>query len=289
MLTHVLRLHWAAPVRTFPHGLTGVASLGIGACLIAAALSGNLQAASHPAALSAYVVAGVANALAGLVITGRAPRKYRPAFRLCALFQCGLIYFVWRFSPAFPLGGSLIAATIDTCMAVLLLVGIIGFAVVALAFLPLFIAVAVVMGSAALALLAGYPLQLAYLGQEWFECVQMQYPLQGAAMVAYIYVPATWAFALMLFGATLWSRHIIGDIGLGGGFAAVVAAVLVTTVLMQEVHFPEPASTQKLWLPCPRPPSDSWSAWVEVHLDTSALARTALSVIRRHCAGWGCV
>ena len=68
-------------------------------------------------------------------------------------------------------------------------------------------------------------------------------------MVAYIYVPATWAFGVMLFGATLWSRRLIGDVSLGGGFAGVVMATLASTVLMQEVHYPEPSSTQKLWLP----------------------------------------
>ena len=166
-------------------------------------------------------------------------------------------------------------------MSVLLLLGIGGFAAIALLFLPALVAIPVSFGCAALALLAGYPLQLAVCGQEWLDCVHTQYPLQGAAMVAYIYVPATWAFALMLFGATLWSRKIIGDLGLGGGFAAVVGAVLVSTVLMQEVNHPEPASTQKLWLPCPRPPAGSWSAWVEVNLDTSALARSALRWLRR--------
>ena len=111
--------------------------------------------------------------------------------------------------------------------------------------------------------------------------MQADYPRQGAAMVAYIYVPATWAFSLMLFGATLWNRKLIGDLGLGGGFAAMVSAVLLSTVLLQEVHYPEPASTQKLYLPCP-PPEDpaGWSAWAVTHLDTSALARSALRLLR---------
>ena len=101
------------------------------------------------------------------------------------------------------------------------------------------------------------------------------------ARTGYIYVPATWAFALMLFGATLWNRKLASDIALGGGFAGVTLATLCSTVLMQEVHYPEPASTQKLWLPCPAPPADTWSAWAVDHLDTSALAKVILREIRR--------
>jgi hypothetical protein len=35
--------------------------------------------------------------------------------------------------------------------------------------------------------------------------------------------------------------------------------VLVGTVLMQEVYFQEPASTQKLWISCYEPVNGSWS------------------------------
>ena len=57
------------------------------------------------------------------------------------------------------------------------------------------------------------------------------------------------------------------------------SASQVSTVLMQEVHYPEPASTQKLWLPCPSPAHGSWSEWAVVNLDTSALARSVLLAI----------
>ena len=61
-------------------------------------------------------------------------------------------------------------------------------------------------GGFALALLAGYPVQLALGGDAWWECVTAAYPRQAEGMVAYIYVPAPWAFAAILFGATLLIR-----------------------------------------------------------------------------------
>lgn len=273
-----LRLDWKAPSRALPHGVSGIASIIGGAGLIILpALLGNLDpVANRIVPLALYALTGFANAVAGFAISRRAPQKYRFAFRVCSAFQCSLIYFVWRFSPTFPAGGTWMAAAADLLVCMVLALGIVAFAGIALVRLPLLVGGPVTVGAAALMLLAGYPLQLALLGEDWWRCVQGQYPQQGAAMVAYIYVPASWAFGLMLFGATLWSRKIVGDLGLGGGFATGVLTVLVGTVLMQEVHFPEPASTQKLWLPCPAPPAGSWSAWVERNLDTSAIARTAL-------------
>ena len=273
------RLHWTAPSRAFPHGLSGVLSVGIGAYLIFCALRGDLEAASRPEPLLVYAVSSFANAGAGLAIVNRAPQNVRHIFRSCAIFHISLVYCACRFSPAFPFSRSSHTALIDGAASLLLVLGIASIAAGAVARLPAVISAAVVFGSFALMLLAGYPLQLAILGQEWWECVQADYEHQGAAMTAYIYVPATWAFAVMLFGATLWSRKVIGDLALGGGFAGLVLATLSSTVLMQEVHFPEPASTQKLWLPCPPPPSGSWSEWAVTHLDTSALARSVLTLL----------
>ena len=82
----------------------------------------------------------------------------------------------------------------------------------------------------------------------------------------------------MLFGGTLWHRKIIGDLALGGGFAGVVLATILSTVLMQEVHYPT-TSTQKLWLACPAPPAGSWSEWADSALDVSGLARAVISRI----------
>ena len=279
-LDSILRLHWMDPSRYFSHGISGIATILLGACLIIFALMGELEAATHPVPLSLYVYAALANSLAGQRMTNRAPLKYRPIFRLCSTFQCCLVYFAFRFSQAFPFGGTYVAAAVDALVCSLLVLGIGAIATFGLLRLPLLIGIPVACGCLALSLLAGYPLQLAVFGEGWWACVGRAYAVQGAAMVAYIYVPATWAFALMLFGATLWLRRLIGDLALGCGFAGVVMTTLLATVLLQEVHYPEPLSTQRLWLPCPRPQPGSWSAWVEVHLDTSALARTALRALR---------
>ena len=56
-------------------------------------------------------------------------------------------------------------------------------------------------------------------------------------MVAYIYVPATWAFAAILFGATLLIRKIVSPLIFGASLGLVMS-VLVGTVLAQEVHIP---------------------------------------------------
>ena len=103
--------------------------------------------------------------------------------------------------------------------------------------------------------------------------------MQGLAMVAYIYVPTTWGFAAMLFGGTLWNRKVIGDMAYGGGVAGVVLTIMLSTVIAQEVHFPN-TSTQKLWLPCPAPPSGTWSAFAVEALDMSAAAKYIISWLR---------
>jgi hypothetical protein len=273
-----MRLHWSAPSRLLPHGLSGLLSSAVGAYLIVVALRGNLVAASG-CPLWVYVGSTAMNATAGLAIVGRAAKDVRSIFRSCAIYQICLVYFVCRFSSSFPAGGSAMVI-LDGLVSVVAVLTVGFFTAGAVIKLPPAQSLGVVIGSFALTLLSGYPLQLAFLGEDWWQCVQSVYPLQGAAMVAYIYVPATWAFGVMLFGATLRNRKLIGDLALGGGFAGIVIATLVSTVLMQEIHFPEPASTQKLWLPCPEPPAHSWSAWAVKHLDTSALARAVLARLR---------
>jgi len=242
-----------------------------------------LDVAANPLLQCVYVVATLQNAAAGLLITGRAPKAFQAVFGRTAVFQMCLVYFVARFLPGFPGSNTLVVRALDVVVSIFSVLAIGSFAVFGLLRMPPAIAVALIMGSFALALLVGYPLQLAFFGDEWWQCVQTAYPMQAVAMVAYIYVPATWAFAVMLFGSTLWNRKIIGDLALGVGFAGLVMATLVSTVLMQEVHYPN-VSTQMLWLPCPAPPAGSWSAWVARRFDTSALARSALALLGHHVA-----
>jgi len=228
----LFRLDWVAPFKALPHGLSGVLSLGSGAFLIAQAVGGSYATVGSPVPLGIFCGSTAANAVAGLFLVSRAPLKARSAFRVSAVFQICLVYHAIRFSPACP--SVVVPRLLDAAVALATLVGIACFVVSANAQLPPAVAASVLVGSFALVLLAVYPAQLAVGGEEWWTCVQAQYPQQGVGMSAYIYVPASWAFGAMLFGATLWTRKILSDVGFGGGFTALVMLVLVTTVLAQE-------------------------------------------------------
>ena len=125
-------------------------------------------------------------------------------------------------------------------------------------------------------LLATYPIQLAILGQEWWDCIQERYPMQAPGMVAFIYVPATVTFSLILFGATLYQRGILSDVEFGLGATAIVMVCLVTTVLTQELHIPD-VSTQRIYLPCEEPVRGTLEADIVKALDFSRYARVVLT------------
>lgn len=273
----LLRLNWTSvPSPLLPHGLCGAIGLLCGTVLVGGSLAGS-YAAVRSWLLPIYLVASTASAVSGYASAGRAPRWCREIFKHAAWFQVCLIYHSWRFfenREAPP-------ALLDMFFAAATILGIVLFATraTAVAGHPV-VAVSIIVGSFALSLLAGYPLQLAIGGQEWWSCVQEKYPLQALGMVAYIYVPTVWTFSAMVFGATLWLRRLIGDIVFGGGFILLILLTLFGTVIMQEVHIPSPASTQRLYLPCPDPEPHSWRAWAVDALDTSVLAQGVLRVIR---------
>jgi hypothetical protein len=279
LLRQLLGLNWTVPHRGLPHGLCGCASLISGAIIVHGSLSGSF-AAVWGLTLPCYCISTAGNAVAGYLIAGHAPRVFRIFFKIAAAFQLCLVYYALRFSPLWPAGmwpASTVAA--DLALGAVTPMGIVAFVAAAFLHLPLPVAVVVLVGSFALALLALYPLQLALGGQGWWECVQAAYPQQSVGMVAYIYVPATVTFSTMFFGATLWLRRIVGDLVFGGVFLGLVLATLVGTVLMQEVHIPE-VSTQRLYLPCPAPAVGTWRAELADSLDTSALAQSILRRLR---------
>ena len=216
-----------------------------------------------------------------LIYRSRAPSAVRVFFEHAAMFQVCLVYYALRFSHLWPSTWPLATSAADMLLGVVATpLGILSFVVSAFAKLPLPVAVSVLFGSFALALLALYPLHLALGGEEWWQCVQHVYPQQSVGMVGYIYVPATVTFSAMLFGATLLLRRVIGELVFGSVFLGLVLATLVSTVLMQEVHIPV-VSTQRLYLPCPLPPAGSYEdAWVR-RLDTSLLAQAVLGRLRQ--------
>ena len=201
----LLRLNWTLPHRALPHGLSGCVSLLCGAVIVYGSLSGSF-AAVHGPWLLCYCISTAANAVAGYRIAGRAPRAFRVFFRFAAVFQLCLVYYALRFSPLWPDAWPTATSAADLALGVVTPAGIAVFVVAGFLNLPLPVAVAVLVGSFALALLALYPLQLAMGGEGWWQCVQRAYPQQSVGMVGYIYVPATVTFSAMFFGATLWLR-----------------------------------------------------------------------------------
>ena len=281
-LRALTRLNWlSVPSRLAPHGLTGAGMLAIGLGLMMQTLAGSFAGVASPPVLGSFCLLSIANAAGGWVMAARAPKAYQPGFRYSAAFQVCLTYYCWRFSPAcasWSLWKPWIWTLLDVSLAAATMLGIASFTMTAL-LLPAAIAVALLVGSAALLLLAAYPVQLALGGEEWWRCVQAAYPMQAAGMTGCIYVPATTAFAAMLFGATLWNRKLLSTTAFGGGFTGVVLATLFATVLMQEVHIPA-VSTQKIYIPCPAPPPNSLAAQVEKALNVSALAQSVLARMR---------
>lgn len=277
---HLAQLNWWVPCRQVPHGLFGLVSLGSGLHLVLSALGGGWLTTPASPMFVVYVLSTFINAMAGLAILRRARRETREIFRSCAVFQICLVYWAVRFSTSCLGGGAYTIVIMDRAVSVAFVTSISLFTTRSVKIVPMSMGRGVVVGSVCLSLLLVYPLQLAIFGVEWWECVQTLYPEQGLAMVSYIYVPASWSFGVMLFGATLWSRKIIHDIAFASGCLGIVATTLLSTVLMQEEYLPAPRSTQKLWIPCPDPVDGTWSAWCATRLDISSLARRLLRFVR---------
>jgi len=140
------------------------------------------------------------------------------------------------------------------------------------------IACSIMIGTFGILLLSVYPFQLALWGQGWWECIQERYSAQGSGMVAFIYVPATVTFSLMLFGATLYSRKIISELEFGFVSTFTIIVCLVGTVLSQELHIPF-ISTQRIYLPCHEPELGTMQHSMVNFLDFSRYARMILSTV----------
>lgn len=254
---------WSIPT-PLTHGLSGGVTLILGAGVMTSSFTGDMSIANR--ILPWYMLSSVANASTSLLIVHRAPRRYRLTFRACTLFQMSNLYFIIRFS--LPTAHRLL----DVGWCVILLGSIATFTVQSYKHAPTKLSLAVVVSAFGLSTTTLYPLQLAYYGPPWWECVNHVFPHQGMAMVLYIYVTVTWSFALILFLATLWNRRVVDTFTMGACTVGVVCVLIPVSVLTQEMYLPEPASTQKLWLPCPHSDADMASPLVQL-LDVSRLAR----------------
>jgi hypothetical protein len=244
-------LQWWAPVTWLPHGTLGLLAMASGVALIGGAMSGEYGLVESWV-LTLFALTTGGNAVSGYAIAGRAGR-YEGLFQRAALFQVSLVYFAWRFSPRCPPEPWLVVRAADVVFAAGVVLGIVSFGYSALAALPPATANPLVLGCFALMLLAGceragspgrlwlschscaaggprYPMQLAVQGDEWWQCVQGEYPKQSVGMAGYIYVPAAWSFAAILFGATLLNRKVVGENKFGLAFGGLVLLTLLGTV-----------------------------------------------------------
>eukprot|EP00890_Picochlorum_soloecismus_P003463 jgi/Picsp_1/4117/NSC_01627-R1_unnamed protein product [Oikopleura dioica] len=225
-----------------------------------------------------YFVSTLLNAVAGLMMVRLAPVKSRALFRLATVVQSSLVYFAWRFYSLSPDRYSTgLWRSFDVCIVASfmgsLLLCVLSFWRGAV-YMPLE-KLAVTCGLAALLLLSGYPLQLALQGASWYEDVLQDYPRQREAFVFFVYIPTTWAFAVVLFGATLYNRGLVSLRVFGSAFIGLVCMTLASTVTLQEVHLPC-VSTQKLILFTPKASQTAIQIWISGLVDTSTLAQYSL-------------
>lgn len=251
-----------------------------GSTLIAFALTGMVEARGpNPLLFYTYTLSSSVNAIAGILLVPKAPLDARGAFYSGGIMQLALLYFAWRFFEIQEMDGYAVWLLLDKCFAVSILVSICYMVYIVWSGvrnkLGTLSAVSVSVGCFSLMLLAGYPLQLAFAGQEWYLCVLNEFPLQRAGFVNYVYVPATWTLGGMFFGATLLTRKIISVQVFAAFFLGLILATLFSTVILQEVHIPC-VSTQRLLLFCPSNDLTELQQIASRVLDTSRLAQSML-------------
>lgn len=290
-----LKLSWlGTPSKSMPHGLWGIVSVLTGLYLVSLSISGNLEpyssTKSSPLILILYSISTLFNAIAGYRLSDKAWVETRTIFKQCALLQVCLVYYVIRFSshfseasfswPRINTGALLVTQLMDVTFSISLFLCILLFQKVAYTQWEKSkcISIGISVGSMALLLLSVYPIQLVIFGQDWWDCIQHRYEAQSIGMVAFIYVPSTVTFSLILFGATLYQRSILSDAEFGAGSALIVMVCLVGTVLSQELHIPD-ISTQRIYLPCLEPAIGSTEAILVRALDFSRYARLILAAV----------
>ena len=268
----LVKLDWVAPARWLPHGLLGAVSLILGAVMIAELLLGVFNWVQSPIVVATYTLSTMGNAIAGYRISNRAGKVNGEVFRHAALLQVSLVYYAWRFSSTDPTTSPIVRA-LDVAASLVLVSQVFWVAQRALS-LGL-VGIPLLSGAFALLLLAGYPAQLAYGGDEWWMCVLQRYPQQSLGFSGYVYTSASWTFGALSFGATLSTRQIVPEKAFLFSFITLVMATLIATVMCQEIWIPV-VSTQKLLIPCPDSGEGDWLHDLAEVLDTSALAQAVL-------------
>lgn len=271
-------LKWTTPYLMLPHGVSGVGSCLLGIFLTLTTLvtgrkdPGILTAGHASLLVHMYLVLTLCNSLSAFFVLNKAPKSNgsRTLFRISALFQTCLVYFAWRFFDAASLKQILssilgsqvilqrmqpygllllsIPSMVDRCMACLMVATLFSFGVAIWrnAMIDTGIKTGCLCGVGALALLSGYPLQYAFgSSMDWWSKVLHAYPLQGNALVFFVYIPACCVVSIIMFAATLYNRKILQTTSFALLVFCSVFGILLSTVLSQELHIPC-VSTQKL-------------------------------------------
>lgn len=287
-------LNWlSTPSRFMPHGLSGIISVLIGSQLIfchslVGKLNPYVQSNTFPFRVILYAVSTAWNALGGYRIVKLAPANVRPIFKKCALLQLCLSYYVIRFLPhtsSSSFSGHyipiLLLRVIDSLVTMTSVICTLSFfeAAIDISKKSIILGQAIMGGIFGILLLSVYPIQLSLQGEDWWTCIQDRYPLQASGMVAFIYIPATVTFSLILFGATLYQRKILSPVEFGITSLVLTGVCLLSAVLSQELHIPY-ISTQRIYLPCKDPLfPDSLEGKILHALDFSLYARSVLTFL----------
>jgi hypothetical protein len=212
-----------------------------------------------------YVIFTVMNAIGGYQIAHKAPSKTRNIFKACAIFQCVSCYYVIRFLPTFYTHVPYSVLRLMDCAMVIPFLCV-GFSFLYAAYVvrkqsPTS-ALAIIVGTFASATTFCYPMHLVYDGH-WLECIlEQRYSAEDITLTAYVYLPATMCFSLMIFGATLLQRHIISDSMLGMiGIFCFIGTVFMG-LLMPEIQLPEICGLH-IYMPCPAPEVGTLSFRIE--------------------------
>lgn len=290
-----LELKWLTPSRLVPHGAAGIVTLTLGLMLTLGSLRGRFGLLETAWAVPVYCGFTAANAAAGYAMAPRARKTAQMPFKVAALAQLCLTWVAFRFRPSAGPGPGInggsalphreawaftqVERSLDVVAAIVLLLANAAMVFTALTVVRVEIgnaaAVAICGGSFGLLLLSAYPVHLAIGGDEWLNCVVDQYPMQLQGFAGYVYVPTTFVFSAMLFGATLLDRAVITSTFFGVVFGGFVAGTVVVNVIVQELHIPY-VSTQRLILPCPEAANGTVLFTIGEVLDTSRLAQNVL-------------
>jgi len=256
-------LKWAG------HGTFGICQVVLGMILIADTLSGSFSLQKTPI-LPMYYICVLGNSFAAIPMTFRGKSLTNDLFRLMASLQINIVYFLFRFSyPELPL------RAIDVSFTLFYTASFIKslFSISISDQLPTVLKIAIFVGMVALLTTVFYPFTFTWAGKSWWNCVQLQYPLQLVGFHAYVYVPATLCFSVILFVATLHIRGIVSV-----GFMVTVTLVFsfmipATMVLHQEYTIPL-VSTQRLIIPCSEVPHIPWLVdWLDLSVKSNNVLR----------------